>query len=912
MNSPYTEFPKGFSAHPLVWLVCAFTIGIVLANSGFTIGPVVSLAFAVVLFALAFFYRERRLGGWACVIGFVCLGSFCYLTEQESLSSDRIRVIYDSGEIASGAPVIVKGTLIGSPEPAQDGVFAELSVESLINKQIERNATGSVRLFLPISGAEAREDLDDLGLRHGVRLETVTALYREDSYLNPGVTPRRELLDRQNIDATGTVKSPLLIEVRGGSLFSPLAPLFELRNKLIAEFSGRFSPQTAGVLIAAVLGDKYFLDRETAETFREGGTFHILVISGLHMTFIGGLILLIVRRFTGNRWLHFVLTSGAIWAYTLAVGAEPPAVRASLMITIVLLGSAVYSKAELLNSLAATALILLIWRPSELFNPSFQLTMVSVFAIIGIALPVVSRLRAIGEWVPSAAHPFPPRVPTPLLRVCETLYWNPEAWRIRSASNRWWCRLTKRPYVPETALLQIRRIIARAVDGLLISAIVQLSMLPLLVYYFHRMPAGAVVLNLFVGIFMAAMSIIAIISVMIAQIAEAAAWPLIEAVEALGWTMNAITGMIAGASPRRIPIYSGADFAYAFYLIPIALIAYLLYKWRPFDVIGKRTRPMMVAISAITVTAIMVYGGVLVLHPFSSAPPDGRLTIEMLDVGQGDATLITFPNGETMLVDGGGRLDFDIDDTDGFEPDRLRVGEMVVSEFLWEKGVSRIDHIVASHADADHIQGLADVAKNFEIGSAYFAAVQGESDDHRELAAVINAKAIPTRSLRAGDMIAIGDTTVSVLYPAAVEDDLSENDRSLVLAIRYGERRFLLTGDIETEAENRLVASGFEGGFDIVKVPHHGSRTSSTERFVNWARPMIAVIPVGRRSIFGHPHLEVVERWRSSGALMVTTGDRGTVKISTDGKDLQTSTYLPHQHVRDRPGQIETLPSSER
>jgi competence protein ComEC len=894
MNSPYTEFPRGFSAHALVWLVCAFAVGIFLSKSAvYMIGPLALLAFAVVFLALAFILNGKRWGGWAALFGFVWLGALCYSTEQMAISSDRIRVIYDSGEIGSGESVIIKGTLVGSPEPAIDGVFAELAVESLINKQVERKATGVVRLFVPLSGPEARQDLDALSLRHGVRIETITALYREDSFLNPGVTPRRELLDRQQIDATGTVKSPLLIEVKEGASMSSFAAVFELRNKLISEFNERFSRQTAGVLIAAVLGDKYFLDRETAETFRAGGTFHILVISGLHMTFIGGLILLIVRRFTSNRWLHFVLTSGTIWAYTLSVGAEPPAVRASLMITMVLLGHALYSKAELLNSLAATALLLLIWRPSELFNPSFQLTIVSVFSIIGIALPLISRLRAIGEWVPSAAYPFPPSVPAPLLRACETLYWNPEAWRIRSASNRWWCRLPKRPYIRSFALPQLRRVIARAVDGLLISAIVQLSMLPLLIYYFHRMPAGAVILNLFVGVLMAAMSVIAVVAVMIAQTIEVAAWPLLEAVEAIGWIMYTITGALSGSASRRIPIYSDAVFVYAVYLLPVTLIAYLLYKWRPFEVIGKRRRVTARILAAFTVTTIAVFGSVLVFHPFSTARPDGRLTVEMLDVGQGDAALITFPNGETMLVDGGGRLDFSEDDTDGFEPDRLRVGEMVVSEFLWERGLSRVDHIVASHADADHIQGLTDVAKNFEIGNAYFAAVQGESSDHRELAAVIDARAISTNFLSAGDKIEIGGAIVSVLYPAAADDTLSENDRSLVLEIRYGQRRFLLTGDIETEGEKRLVSSGATGGFDVIKVPHHGSRTSSTNAFVNWARPQIAVIPVGRRSMFGHPHPEVVERWRSNGVSMMTTGERGTVRISTNGEDLETTTYMP-------------------
>ncbi len=116
-------------------------------------------------------------------------------------------------------------------------------------------------------------------------------------------------------------------------------------------------------------------------------------------------------------------------------------------------------------------------------------------------------------------------------------------------------------------------------------------------------------------------------------------------------------------------------------------------------------------------------GVVIIFHPFTAPRPDGRLHIDFLDVGQGDAALITFPDGKTMLVDGGGRVNYKRSDNDDeseiFEPDVPSIGESVVSEFLWEKGYSKIDHILATHADADHIQGLADVAKNFQIGSAF-------------------------------------------------------------------------------------------------------------------------------------------------------------------------------------------------
>ena len=182
--------------------------------------------------------------------------------------------------------------------------------------------------------------------------------------------------------------------------------IYEYRRELIEDFRNNFNSSTSGILIASLLGNRYFLDKKTAEVFREGGTFHVLVISGLHITFIGGLILLFVRFFTKKRLWQFVLASAFLWVYALAVGAEVPVVRAAMMFTILLFSQVIYRRGTLLNALGACVLILLVWRPNDLFNQSFQLTIVSVTAIIAMAFPLIENLRAIGSWSPSAETSF--------------------------------------------------------------------------------------------------------------------------------------------------------------------------------------------------------------------------------------------------------------------------------------------------------------------------------------------------------------------------------------------------------------------------------------------------------------------------------------------------------------------------
>jgi competence protein ComEC len=247
-----------------------------------------------------------------------------------------------------------------------------------------------------------------------------------------------------------------------------------------------------------------------------------------------------------------------------------------------------------------------------------------------------------------------------------------------------------------------------------------------------------------------------------------------------------------------------------------------------------------------------------------------------------------------MLIDGGGRLEYRGDEND-FQPDTRRIGEAVVSEFLWEKGYSHIDYLVATHADADHIQGLADVARNFDIGSVFVGTTPFEDHDFSELMRVVESRKISVASVHRGDQFSINGTRVQILNPRTdIPTGTSANNSSVVIKISYGGFRILLTGDIEREVETQLLLDpSFDLEADVIKVPHHGSRTSSTEEFIKRVRARTAVISVGRRSPFGHPHTEVVARWRNSGADVMMTGEKGTITVSTDGSEVEMQRFVP-------------------
>jgi competence protein ComEC len=449
-----------------------------------------------------------------------------------------------------------------------------------------------------------------------------------------------------------------------------------------------------------------------------------------------------------------------------------------------------------------------------------------------------------------------------------------------------------------------------AFGAMLVSACVQLMLLPLFVVYFHRVSLVSVLLNIFVGVLMAASSLGALAAMLIASVSAGAAWPLVWLVEQMNWLMTHSVDPFAraGLASLRLPEYTGrAAVIYVLYYAPLAALLVSLARWQPLrhgsslpEGVGRTRRLWTRRFAWASATLCLA---LVVLHPFSEGRPDGRLRLDLLDVGQGDAALLTFPNGATLLVDAGGRAEFRAaaGEVEGEAPARFArdargIGEGVVSEYLWWRGRSRVDYILATHAHADHMSGLNDIARNFKVRAALLGRADAGGTESARLAETLRGERVPVELVGRGDRLKFGAATVDVLWPPRAGETalqaLSENDDSLVLRVRYGSRVFLLTGDIERDAEAALVASRDELRSDVVKVAHHGSRTSSTEPFVAAVRPSVAVLSVGLASPYGHPDKNVVERWRAAGAQVLQTGRSGTITISTDGADLKVETFV--------------------
>ncbi|NNE99272.1 MAG: ComEC/Rec2 family competence protein [Pyrinomonadaceae bacterium] len=894
------------SSNPLIWLAVCYSVGILFARS-LPLDWKLLLVFAIVAGAVSIVSIGRKRRVIPVFLAFFLAGAFIFQVQYQAAPTDSLRTLYDTNQFGSDDPIEIEGVLESRPEPGFGGMFFVLETEKAIYKMTERTVSGRVRFFAPIRDNEIRKEYQQLNLHYGVRLRIACNLNREERYLNPGSASFKRILDQKNLDALATVKSPLLIErLEDDRRFQPLGPILDYRQNLIRSFRDNFNLSTSGILIASLLGNRQFLTRDTAEIFRSGGTFHVLVISGLHITFLGGMMLIVVRKLTKRRSLQFLATSAALWIYSIAVGAELPVVRAALMFTILLFSSVVYRKRNLLNTLGGCALLILIWRPDDLFSQSFHLTFASLLGIIAVAFPMIEKLRLIGSWRPSAKNPFPPKVSKQLKTFCELLYWSEAAWIETVSENLWDCRLFKSEYAARLENSGLQKPLRWLFEGITVTAVVQVFLLPFLVLYFHRVSYSSVLTNLWVGIFIVLQNMAAVFAILFAEFSSSLALPLISLAEAFNWVLLVIPRVLISAdlASARIPIYTGPfGFIYKLYFIPLFLIVIFVKRWNPFGY-GKRreTRSRfycrLVFLSSICLFLMLFF--IIVFHPFSTPRGDGRLTMEFLDVGQGDSIFIRFPNGKTLLIDGGGKHDFQnssIERSDGavveFRRDAPAIGESVVSEFLWEKGYSEIDMVLATHSDADHIQGLADVVRNFGVKAVFVG-----RDDHgnRDFDGLRNAaaeKELDLTKIQRGDTFMVGNVKIEVLNPRPGENgNAPSNDNSIVIRLSYGSKKFLLTGDIESASEKNLLKAGHALTADVVKVAHHGSRTSSSKAFIDATEAGYAVIPVGKRSRFGHPHNEVVRRWRKAGAKVMTTGEKGTISVSTNGKDLQIQTYV--------------------
>lgn len=255
--------------------------------------------------------------------------------------------------------------------------------------------------------------------------------------------------------------------------------------------------------------------------------------------------------------------------------------------------------------------------------------------------------------------------------------------------------------------------------------------------------------------------------------------------------------------------------------------------------------------------------------------PDGRLHVYFLDVGQGDAILVHAPDGRQLLIDGGP------------SPVAL-LGELGDTLPFWDH---TLDLVVLTHPDADHMTGLIALPERYRIAQVLDSPLSAQTPEASPWLMAVEQAAIPRHFARRGMVLDVGDLKITVLHPGPQllkGTPADDNNNSTVLRLDYGQTSFLLTADIEYEAEADLIEAGIFLPSDVLKIGHHGSRRSTSPAFVDAVRPRLAVIQVGQDNDFGHPHPEVLSRL--AGIEVLRTDQHGRIEVVSNGKDLWVRT----------------------
>lgn len=892
------------SEQPLVFLSLAFISGLLLAaHYQFAIRVWFIVAVIWWLAASVCLLKRQVAAVFLLFGGCLALGGLLWALSEASTGQTRVRKLFERGELNASELIEITGTLYVSPELAPERIYLSIEVERVATLGKEMPASGAVQIVVPFRDDQSRAEFDQLALDYGARIQLLATLNDERGYRNPGAPCFSEILENRGYDASGGVKSPRRIERIGeGKHNSMLARLYWIRARAIAICLRSFREPVSGVLVAALFNNNHFLDRRPAELFRAGGTFHLLVISGSHVAMIALVVLWLARRLSRSRLIQYGLVMVVMWAYALMVGAEPSVTRAVVMLTIALIGQLIFRASVGANTLAVSALVLLAWHPRDLFNPAFQLSFLTVLMIVAFTVPLYQRLKRIGEWQPSATTPYPPRVRGFVRWLAEVLFWDEREFRREMAQAHVRFRLQKARAARWLNRWRLQSVLVWIAITLFTTTIVQAGLLPLMLVHFHRASIVSPIANVLEGVLVSVLMLLGAAYLLIEAIIGAWALKLAGMVNVFGsLTIKASEPLLAWRKASvRVPDWGESSaIVYTAYFAAVLLLIVLINEWNPFtkgDEENAAKRKLFGRLVAVAASSLLVIlSCLLILHPFASEFERGRLSVTFLDVGQGDSMLLTFPQGRTMLLDSGGRIIFGSRENpenqeDVFIEDRIGIAEAAVMPYLWHRGIKRLDWIAASHGDADHVEGFIEIARSFEIGQALRATAVSHSLDPFDQA--VASAGLPLRRLMRGETLEIDGARIEVLSPSGDEStSMSDNNQSLVLRVRFGKRSFLLTGDIEKGAEARLVAADDDLRTDVLKVAHHGSRTSSTEEFLERVKPQHAVISVAYPSLFGHPHEEVIERLHAHKARIWKTSECGAITISTDGNDLRVQTY---------------------
>ena len=620
-----------------------------------------------------------------------------------------------------------------------------------------------------------------------------------------------------------------------------MATLHRLRASLASALQRAMPAPESGLAQALLLGIRTELPAEVKDSFRTAGMSHLLAISGLHVGIVLALALGIGSATLGNG--NPLVIFGAmltVWVYAVVSGLDPPVLRAAIMGSLALAQGLTGRGMRGLTALVLAGGVMICVDPTLLTSLSFQLSFTAMAGVI-VGLPLITLLSGAVAAISGGSN-----------------FW----------ASRW-----------------LQYGLTLLIASVVISTTTTLATVPLIAMHFGEIPVMSVPATILA---MPAMPM-ALVGAAATAAAGVVAPGLAQALGLLAWAPVAWIIQVAESMP---PVMAPAGWvtptvAVAWYASLTALALLMASRrarrlasgWRR----GPRWRPSGVVGFAVGIAPVVVLGTILLLGQLSATRADGMLHAHVLDVGQGDAILVVTPQGRQVLVDGG--------------PDP-RVTLVELGRRL-PPGDRSLDLVMVTHLDSDHAGGLIGVLDRYDADIVMRGPISSESALFHQWQSALDQREHRAVQVQAGHRIQLDSGVVmEVLHPPAGKIppriDRNTNNLSVVVRVTYGEVSFLLTGDVEQDVEQYLVDTLGAGlRSHVLKVAHHGSRSSTSASFLRTVSPESAVISAGSENRYGHPHADVIARLGtmiSDDSVFITARD-GTVEYVTDGAALWVKTH---------------------
>lgn len=733
----------------------------------------------------------------------------------------------------------IKAIIISNPDEKEYKYTYTIKVEEINGNKEYQNT----KLLLDIKKSNLKESLP----QYGDEITITGEFKKPNTARNYKGFDYEEYLRSQKTYGTITSEKYEIISSNKTNIFNNF--IHYVQGNIKENMHYVLDEEEAALCVGILVGDREDISEQTEDNFQKSNLTHMLAVSGSHITYIINAMAVLLSR-VGKRRTK-ILTIIILIFFMALTGFTSSVIRACIMGILVLLASIIHRKSDTINNLGISALIILIFNPYAIVDVGFLL---SYGGTIGIVV--------LGD-----------RIANSIYKIIDVLS-KGKINLIESEKNTIKSKVENQN--------KGKRILKYLVNSFSITLSANLIIIPIMAYNFSTVSITFWISNILAAPIMEIVTIFGFIVYFISII-------FIPFAQFLGIFLNIFLKILLKIAEVSSLIPGSSIYIKTPYIIECIiyyLLIFVMVKFRDIKNIIKGSNIISFLqykskkiISCICIIVIVLFSFFTFIFPKS-------LKIYFVDVGQGDCTLIITPENKNILVDGGGS-----------EFSSFDVGENTLLPYLLARRITTIDYIMISHFDSDHIGGLFTIMENLEVKNIIISKQGEESDNLTRFLEIVNDKRINVIIVSKGDYLQIDKYSYfEILFP---EDNMINNNilnnNSIVAKFNSLGLSMLFTGDIEEIAENRLYEL-YKGtdklNATILKVAHHGSKTSSTDNFLELVSPQIAFIGVGENNNYGHPNSDVLDRIELYTDKIYRTDENGEIELSFRNGKIRIRTKI--------------------